>query len=309
MSKIETATQWMENLANDDSHGYDQEDRWGEYGDYDCSSAVISAWQYAGVNVNDATYTGNMYRAFISNGFEDVTGQVNLWTGSGLKRGDVLLNHVNHTAMYVGDGQLVEASINEFGGVTGGAPGDQTGYEIYIHNYYNYTWDCVLRYTWEETPQGEETHEPTGDRDVNVTYQVKTAEDGWLEPVVNMNNTNDDGYAGIIGHAIIGLAVKVDRGSVKYRVHTRHSGWLDYVTGYDLNDFDYGYAGDNTPIDLVEIYYYTPSGEVLKSAKYRVSVVGQYYFPYQTDDDINVGMDGYAGSLGEPIDRIQVVIE
>ena len=49
MGKIETATQWMIDLANDDSHGYDQTHRWGP--DYDCSSAVISAWQYAGVPV------------------------------------------------------------------------------------------------------------------------------------------------------------------------------------------------------------------------------------------------------------------
>ena len=41
MGKIETATQWMIDLANDNSHGYDQTNRWGP--DYDCSSAVISA--------------------------------------------------------------------------------------------------------------------------------------------------------------------------------------------------------------------------------------------------------------------------
>lgn len=29
MGKIETATQWMIDLANDDSHGYDQDSRWG----------------------------------------------------------------------------------------------------------------------------------------------------------------------------------------------------------------------------------------------------------------------------------------
>lgn len=39
MGKIQTATQWMINLANDDSYGYDQTHRWGP--DYDCSSAVI----------------------------------------------------------------------------------------------------------------------------------------------------------------------------------------------------------------------------------------------------------------------------
>ncbi len=41
MGKIEKATQWMIDLANNPKHGYDQDNRWGP--DYDCSSAVISA--------------------------------------------------------------------------------------------------------------------------------------------------------------------------------------------------------------------------------------------------------------------------
>ena len=55
-------------------------------------------------------------------------------------------NHVHHTALYIGGGQLVQASINELGTATGGTPGDQTGREICERGYYNYPWDCVLRY-------------------------------------------------------------------------------------------------------------------------------------------------------------------
>ncbi len=146
MSIIEKAIAQMEVLAQDDSHGYDQANRWGP--DYDCSSAVIQAWQNAGVPVKSkgATYTGNMYSVFKSCGFEDVTASVNLSNGSGLQRGDVLLNHVNHTAMYCGNGQIVQASINEFSKTTGGQTGDQTGREFYIRGYYNYPWNAVLRY-------------------------------------------------------------------------------------------------------------------------------------------------------------------
>lgn len=146
MGKIEKATQWMINLANDPKHGYDQDNRWGP--DYDCSSAVISAWQAAGVPVKSkgASYTGNMKSVFISCGFKDVRSSINLSNGSGLKRGDVLLNTVTHTAMYIGNGQIVHASINENGTTTGGKIGDQTGKEICIRGYYNKNWDCVLRY-------------------------------------------------------------------------------------------------------------------------------------------------------------------
>lgn len=153
MTKTEKATQNMETRARDDSHGYDQIYRWGEKGDYDCSSAVITSWQEAGVPVKTkgATYTGNMKSVFLSCGFKDVTSKVNLSTGSGLLRGDVLLNEAHHVAMYCGNGKEVEASINEKGTATGGQPGDQTGKEFLIRNYRNYPWDCVLRYSESST--------------------------------------------------------------------------------------------------------------------------------------------------------------
>lgn len=139
----------MENWAVDDSHGYDQRYRWGEYGDYDCSSAVIQAYENAGVLVktNGARSTWNMVPVFLATGFEDVTSEVNLNTQAGLRRGDVLYVHNSqrqHVAMYCGNGLEVEASINEFGDVVGGQPGDQTGTEFLIQPYRN-IWERVFR--------------------------------------------------------------------------------------------------------------------------------------------------------------------
>jgi cell wall-associated NlpC family hydrolase len=152
MSKIQAAMDWAVSIAADSSHGYDQNSRWGP--DYDCSSLMISAWEHAGVPVktNGATYTGNMKYVFLNTGFRDVTKQVNLSTGAGLQAGDVLLHEKNHTAMYLGGGRIVHASINEKGTIKGGAVGDQTGGEICTRSYYNYPWDCVLRYGEEEPP-------------------------------------------------------------------------------------------------------------------------------------------------------------
>lgn len=148
MSIIEKATTWMENTARDNRHGYDQQYRWGERGDYDCSAAVITAWETAGVPVKEhgATYTGNILRTFKACGFSDVTGYVNRATGYGLHRGDILLASGHHVAMYCGNGKEVEASINEKGKTRGGKPGDQTGKEFCIRNYRNYPWTNVLRY-------------------------------------------------------------------------------------------------------------------------------------------------------------------
>ena len=92
-------------------------------------------------------YQGNILDVFKKAGFKDVTSSVNLRTGSGLKRGDVLLRTGHHVAMYCGHGKEVEASINEKGKATGGKPGDQTGREILIRSYRNYPWNHVLRYT------------------------------------------------------------------------------------------------------------------------------------------------------------------
>jgi len=185
---LEKAITWMINTADDDRYGYDQAYRWGELSpnkiyfptgagtrwDYDCSSAVITAWEKAGVKVKSAgaTYTGNMYSIFINQGFQNVTSSITLSNGSGLKRGDVLLNAGSHTAMVVnnnatGSNGVVHSSINELGTATGGNPGDQTTKEFCKRTYYNYPWTYVLRYPDPEVTNlrlviGNEPNAPYG---------------------------------------------------------------------------------------------------------------------------------------------------
>ena len=152
---INKAVAWALSIANSPDHGYDQTYRWGP--NYDCSSFIISAWEAAGVPVKEAgaTYTGNMLSSFLKCGFRNVLSLVNVSTGKGLQKGDVLLNTVHHTEMYIGDGKDVKASINERGGTTGGQSGDQTGSEICVSNYYNYPWNYVLRYYGGEQDNGQ----------------------------------------------------------------------------------------------------------------------------------------------------------
>lgn len=144
---------------------------------------------------------------------------------------------------------------------------------------------------------------------VNVTYMVRTSA-GWYDPVKNMNNSDYNGYAGDDGHAITGIAIKVDKGSIRYRAHVKGYGWLPYVTGYNVNDFNNGYAGDGREIDAIEVYFVTPNGYEYQQAHYRVSpMYTNGYYDYQVDDFKRDRMDGYAGEFGYPIDKVQIYIE
>ena len=142
VDNVEKAVQEAIAIANDPAHGYSQIRRWGP--DYDCSSLVIQVFDNAGFPVKNrgASYTGNMALAFLNCGFTKLVYSAQL----DLRRGDILLNVTHHTAIYIGSGMLVEAAIDETGGVRGDQPGDQTGGEIHVRTFYNYPWDFVLRY-------------------------------------------------------------------------------------------------------------------------------------------------------------------
>ena len=146
MTIPESALAWAIDLANDQSHGYSQSNRWGNP-DYDCSSLVISAYKHAGADTGNATYTGNMKAELLKHGFRDVTASVNLASGANLKPGDILLYHIGgtagHTALYAGQGLIVHARGQSYGS---SKPGDQ-GQEIAVTPYYRGKWATVLRYT------------------------------------------------------------------------------------------------------------------------------------------------------------------
>lgn len=145
----------------------------------------------------------------------------------------------------------------------------------------------------------------TGDPGIVFTYAVQPVGGGVLPAV---NNLAD--YAGIVGKKIANVAIKVNKGSVKYRVHILGGGWLPYVTGYNWSDYNNGYAGNGKAIDAIEVYYNTPSDIISKygyqKAQYRVSPINGSYYDWQYDNETVNNQDGYAGCFGKAIDRFQL---
>lgn len=135
---IERMKYWCSSV----SLGYDQSNRqdFRDGGETDCSALVIHALKEAGFSTGSASYTGNMRSNLTDRGWEVVS------VNGNPQAGDILLNDVHHVAVYIGGGKLAQASIDENGRVTGGKGGDQSGRETNISPYYNYPWNCYLRW-------------------------------------------------------------------------------------------------------------------------------------------------------------------
>lgn len=200
---IESAISWALAIANDDSHGYSQDANKRFAGtDFDCSSFVISAYRQAGVPLT-STFTGDMKRDFLAHGFVEVPLKDK-------QRGDVLLNEAHHTAIYIGDNKLVHASSSETGGKYG-REGDQTGRELCVRSYYDYPWNCVLRYVGDgavPTPSTESKGEVKVMVEVRqLQYGSKGADVKALQALLNQKSGSrhlvEDGDFGSITKSVV----------------------------------------------------------------------------------------------------------
>ena len=218
---------------------------------------------------NETTNPGNMVKIDHGNGFQ--TRYLHLAYGS------VTVN--------VGD-RVNKGEILGFMGNTGSAFGAHLHFEVLKDgNRINPT-----EYLNKDFPSNN---------NVNVFYRVKTVKHGWLSEVKNLED-----YAGFENSPITDVAIKVDRGTIRYRVHVKGGSWLPYVTGYNINDSNNGYAGNGKNIDAIEIYYFTPDDvRPFKRAKYKVNE-----FPWQYDNEKDNRQDGYAGTFGVNITKLQIEI-
>lgn len=161
---VEDAVNYAIAIAEDYTHGYSMYDRDSGV-DFDCSSLV--AWSFhhgGGFDIpsgpdNWSPTTPYMRTYYEAAGFEWIDWS-DIGDSSNLVRGDILVNETQgpgggHTAIYIGDGQIVEASGDETGGSNIPVAGDQLqewgqGNEIGVGYFYIFPWggwDGILRYT------------------------------------------------------------------------------------------------------------------------------------------------------------------
>lgn len=188
------------------------------------------------------------------------------------------------------DGNYIHLDNRKGSTYRGDEPRGNSSYWTNPYDYFGVSKEEVRKYTKEEISNEE----------VNVYYRVQTQKHGWLPEVKNLED-----YAGYENSPIIGVAIRVDKGSLKYRVHTKDGGFLPYVTGYDINEHNNGYAGNGSIIDAIEVYYNTPDSiRPYKKAKYKVNS-----YDWQYDNEKGNGQDGYAGAFGVNATKFQIVIE
>ncbi len=164
---IDRAVDWAVGIANDNSHGYTN-GKWGP--EYSCISLIMEAFTAAGLDLGKCNID-KLPNRLIDRGFEDVTAEVDLATGQGLAKGDIMWyinpdNH-GHTEMYIGSGQMVGAR-----GDTDGKPGDSKGDEISVAAYQDLGWQRVFRLPAGYTSEEQETEEPAEPADAIYRIQA-----------------------------------------------------------------------------------------------------------------------------------------
>lgn len=286
MGRREDMVQIALDIAYDDSHGYSQYRRWPWEGtDFDCSSLMYYAAHEAGYDVPLSGYTGTMLADFMNAGFNAVPWDGNIWD---CDPGDILLAHNDyrqHTEMYIGDGNNVGAHIAETGDIDG-EPGDQTGNEISISPNWG-EWDWVLVPPADDGQSSDTPSEPD-----EKPYHGK-----WQGEMIGSFDTtiSGDDFGGVYGRPMLMIAADVG----EYQVHTLDGEWLPVVSSYDISDYEYGCAGDFTPIDAIRIF----DNDIWYQTR---NLNGLWNEPMQGLHDTSDSNDDFAGIIGTAQDAIRI---
>ena len=138
---------------------------------------------------------------------------------------------------------------------------------------------------------------------VSVIYAVHTNRGKWLSDIIDYNEANRSGYAGILGKSIDGIRAELTQGNIVYRAHILGGKYLPWVKDLDVGQG--GYAGVyGKIIDGIQMKLEGLAGYAVE---YRVSPKGRNYLSWvkNCNDD---AANGYGGIYGNAIDRVQIRI-
>lgn len=264
---------------------------------FDCVCFIKSIlWGWSGDK--NKTYGGATYA---SNGVPDISadGMINVCSGvskdfSKIEAGEVVWMS-GHIGVYIGDGLAVECTPKWDNNVQITAVSNiskKAGY-----NARKWTKHGKLPYIAYGTVPADEV--------IHVRYKVYAGK--WWNEIVDCNNVNSLGYAGVNARSMTALMAKADKGKLRYRVHLlKDKRWLNWIEGYNTQDRLNGYAGNiGQEIDAVQMELVGLDGYVVQ---YRVSANDSTKWYGWCTNKTDASGDGYAGVFGKPIDCIQVKI-
>lgn len=122
------ASNYMDQICNDDNYGYDQGQRLTGYnaivanrgevkgakGEFDCSSLVASCYRLAGLNISPALTTRNLRSALLATGkFKAYTGTKYIKSDAYAKRGGIYLKEGSHVVMALEDKEIEKPSSDD----------------------------------------------------------------------------------------------------------------------------------------------------------------------------------------------------
>lgn len=229
MPNIQAAVQWAVNIANDDTHGYSQANRYGP--DYDCSSFVAAALIAGGFNVPATMWTGNERSCLLAAGYTEIT------PGTAPVAGDIGMTHIpggtQHTGMYISPTQFVQASADY-----DGVPGDSGGNEIWIGPAPSTAnWQYLFRYYGATAWISDNRYLSTAEMQNNaeMVFQYGTAH-GWSLNAIAAMCGNMQSESGINPGIWEGLTpYSGGYGLVQWTPYTKYSDWATQQ-GYTWQD-------------------------------------------------------------------------
>lgn len=317
LKRAEAAAQVMEHLITHDArHGYTQGNGRGgtgfetitlssgekvtfEDGDMDCSEAIRRC--YAAVGVLPFGYwasymwTGNERELLTSHGFKEIP----VAAASKMQRGDVLWRS-GHTEMYLGNNIQGGARGNEFGGITGGKLGDQTGREVAKGTYNPGSWTKAYRYAGAEK---SEQQEGTAVNNAGMNYRLHVQNLGWLPAV------HDGQTAGTTGLALRAEALKItppEGVELEVTVHIQNVGDKTYKgikrgassgTGSSTNDPIMGTTGKSLRLEGLSIK--CTKNTTGKKLQYRAHVQNEGWQAWKSEGQ-------FAGTRGKSL-RLEAI--